>query len=416
MPESRILIEEALAANRESEIPTGLTSWFYEHLVPKDLIGNLKFRRQVLELADSSAELRQDLWTMCSRDILFYINCMGFALNPKEFPDEPMRPFITYPFQDRALVDLSESIGKRDVCIVKSRDMGASWMCLMALEHRWHFRNQQQFLLASEKAELVEGDSEKALFKKLDSWWKTLPWWLTPRMNRVASRKHCENLDTESKFDGEATVDNMATGDRRTAILLDEAAKMQGMSKILASTRDVSNSRFFNSTPFGRHGTGEAFFRKVRNPATHTIWIHWTEHPDKSAGLYKMIGDQRVDLDPETYDWKEDYDFDQLCFTGPLARSPWYDRQVERSESPLEIAHELNLDFLGSGERFCDETAIKIIREEQLREPWWEGRIAVDPEDRTISWMHVPKGPVKLWCPLVDGEPPIDDYVFGTDI
>ena len=410
-------LRDAVRANHASECPTGETTWFYEHLVPKEYVGNLKFRRRVLDLASESAKLRDDLWIMCSRDILFFINVFGWTLNPKEHPDEPLRPFITYEFQDRVIVALSKCIGKQDVCIPKSRDMGASWMCLMVMEHRWHFRRLQQFLLASEKAELVEGDSEKALFTKLDFWWKNMPWWLTPAMNRVASRKHCENLDMESKFDGEATVDNMATGDRRTAIMLDEAAKMPGFSKILTSTRDVTNCRLFNSTPFGRNGIGEAFYRKVRNPDTHTIWIHWTEHPEKRKGLYKLIGGRRINLDPDKYNWRDDYDFDQLCFTGPLARSAWYDVQVSRSESPMEVAQELNLDFLGSGERFCDEAAVKIIREEQIRKPTWEGRIAVDPEDHTLTWLPVIHGPVRLWCALdADGKPPVDPYVFGSDL
>jgi len=204
------------------EWPTGQTSEFYK-LVPKELKANLAFRRRILEWANT-AERQEELRIICARDILFYVNVFGYTLNPKDHPKCADRAFITYPFQDEAILSLVSAIGERDIAVPKSRDMGASWMCLVVLEWFWHFRPRQQFLLTSKQESLVDGDSEKSLFSKLDYWWSQLPSWLQPRRKRTSMS--CRNLDTDSHFSGQATVPTIGVGDRLTAVLLDESAEM----------------------------------------------------------------------------------------------------------------------------------------------------------------------------------------------
>lgn len=405
----------AYLKNRLSELPIERTDWFYRMLVPKSPLLNMAMRRYVTQLGYDDPEFAKDICEVCRRDLLFYVNVFGFTINPKDYPDQPVRPFITYPYQDVALLELQKHIGEEDILILKSRDMGASWMCLIALEHRWHFDRNQLFLLTSEKEELVEGDSEKALFSKLDFWWNHLPTWLTPEMNRKKSSKHCRNMDTESAFNGEATVENMATGDRQTAILLDEASKMPNAGKIATSTRDVTNSRLFNSTPNGRYGTGEAFYRKARNPSTRKLFLHWSEHPEKRKGLYRMDGDRRIPLD-ESYNWRDDYDFNQLRFKpGRMPRSEWYDRQVNRADTLKEIAQELDIDFIGSGDLGASSQAIEVMKK-TICEPHYRGRLSVNPEDQSLEFLNTVNGPALLWCELTDSRPPRGQYAVGVDI
>ena len=410
-------LEQAVLMNHQSLVPTDETDWFYRNLVPKDLDGNLMFREYVHEWAMKHPEHRAELWSMCSRDILFYVNTFGWTINPKEHPKRPLRPFITYKYQDRALPQISAAIGDHDIAVPKTRDMGASWMGIIAMEHRWHFTGLQLFLLTSEKEELVDGPSEKALFSKLDFWWDHLPAWLLPNMKR--QKKHCRNLDNGSAFDGEATVENMATGDRRTAIFMDETSKMPNADKIFTSTRDVTKCRIFNSTPNGRFGIGEPFYKRVRDGRTKRVFLHWSEHPDKAKGLYKLDRNgKRKKLDPNKYDWTKDYDFETLSFIGDQKpRSTWYDVQCDRAQSKMEIAQELDIDFLGSSERFADEEVILRVRDNDCTDPLTIGRLAIDSEDLSARWTNAENGPFRCWFQMPDGRrPPLGSYSVGVDI
>ena len=410
-------IDAVNEANLRGKLPAGDTNYFYKHVISKDPYQNIRQREIFMDLGFKHPEFAKALWMMCSRDMLFYINAFGWTLNPKEYSEQPLRPFITYKYQDAALKLISQAIGNHDIAVPKTRDMGASWMCLLAMEHKWHFRSLQQFLLTSEKEELVEGPSEKALFSKLDFWWDHLPKFLVPNMQRV--KKHAKNLDNGSSFEGEATVENMATGDRRTAIMMDETSKMPGATKIFTSTRDVTKCRIFNSTPFGRFGIGEPFYRRVKMKATKKVFMHWSEHPEKSKGMYKVVDGVDTPLGPE-YDWKDDYDFNTLCFPSDKPRSTWYDEQVERAQSRHEIAQELDIDFLGSSERFADEEVIMRVKKDYCQEPKAEGRITFDGDDLTPRWSNIPRGEFKFWMELngsgSEWSIPMGEYAMGIDI
>lgn len=400
---------------KNGHLPLGPTDEYYRSLVPKDPVLNLEFRRTVLELCYSDRQARQEFALICSRDILFYINVCGWTLNPRLKP--PLRPMITYGYQDKAILEIQESLGVCDLAVPKSRDMGASWCCLLVLEHAWHFEIMQQFLLTSEKEELVDGKSEKALFRKLDFWWRHLPGFLKPQSNRV--KKHAKNTVTDSAFDGEATVQHMGTGDRRTAILLDEASKMENASAIRTATRDVSDCRIFNSTPNGRQGAGQAFYEQVRNPHCKKVFMHWSEHPDKQIGLYMLSpSGEKIPLDPETYNWRDDYDFDTLTFrANRRPQSPWYDKQCERANhNPIEIAQELDIDFVGSTQRLVSSETIAYVRDSLVKRPLEVGELLVDPIDVTVQFTGQNLGPALLWCPLdVQGRPPHGQYAIGID-
>lgn len=143
-----------------------MTSPFY-HLVPKEYKANLEFRRRVVKLGCESRENARQLWIMCARDILFYINAFCFIFEPR---DARTLPFITYDYQDDAILEIQACIGNYDLVIEKSRDMGASWCCITVLEHPWHFGDQQTFLMLSRKEQLVDDKKAdpKSLFYKVD--------------------------------------------------------------------------------------------------------------------------------------------------------------------------------------------------------------------------------------------------------
>lgn len=423
--------------------------------MPKDFRENLEFRRIIWSLA-SDPGIQEELRIICSRDILFELNVFGYTLNPKDHPRCPTRPFITYEYQDRVILSLQESIGYEDIAFPKSRDMGCSECCLRALEHPWRWIPQQQFLLTSEKEELVESKSEKALMSKLDYLWRNMPKFLLPNFKKT--NKARENLENGSKFVGTATVPNLGRGDRPTAILNDEAAEQNNAGEIASATRDATNCRIYNSTPNGRFGTGKYFFDIVKNPGIKKIFVHWSEHPVKNRGLYRLqrqvmnpgktdfkpgdwITEREVDkarrngqmltvtdlmkrkLDPKTYNWRDDYDFTRLKFhDGQKPRSPWYDKQCIREPNAKRIAKELDLDFEGSTEKLASGLDMETLRQTMVRKPLYTGEVLPTEASYQEGLEHLKPvwlpgaGFLELWCDLPEGRPPVSTYSIGADI
>jgi hypothetical protein len=248
-------------------------------LVPKELSANLHFRKKVLELGKTDPSKAKELRRMCSEDLLFYVNVFCWTFNPRDQPQNPVIPFITYEeFQDEAMLNIADCVQVgEDFSIPKSRAMGASWMGLTVFEWFWHFKNNLTFLMISRTAKLVDevGNSD-TLFWKIDFLHKYQPRWLLPKgrelLDKDPSRKafHLYNMDTGSTIDGESTTGDASRGGRRTAMFIDEHAafNLNDGFRVLRATRDTTNCRGFNSTP---QGAANAFYEVVHETAARQL-------------------------------------------------------------------------------------------------------------------------------------------------
>lgn len=415
---------QMLKANAESRLPVYPTDYFYRSMVPKDPFENVEFRRRLLDLCYETDDetYRDELWLMCSRDILFYTNSIGYTINPKDYADNPVRPFITWPCQDAAFHALQAAIGNHHINVPKSREMGASWMCLIAIEHRWHFMAEQKFLLCSRTQEYVDSTgNDKALFQKLDFWHKHQPDFLLPAGRELGQKdpnrlkNHLGNSENGSTIDGEANVPDLGRGDRRTAILPDEFAFTDNAVAMSKSMNQATNCVIRNSTPNGRYGQGAEFFRYVKNPNISRVFLHWSEAPEKREGLYCIKDGERVPL-PDDYNWRDHYDFNMLTFVGTKPRSPWYDGKCAEAGSPIEIAQELDIDFIGSSEKLADEPTIHQIRLDDCMPPHDEGELYIDEMSMEADWRDLDGGPFRLWCEFDGAKPAPGQYIVGADI
>ena len=77
--------------------------------VPKDPEVNLRWRAQVLERAGNDEQYAATLKQMCADDILFYINVFCWIHEPRDLKD-PIKPFITYEYQDDAILEECDAI------------------------------------------------------------------------------------------------------------------------------------------------------------------------------------------------------------------------------------------------------------------------------------------------------------------
>jgi len=217
--------------------------------VPKGLKENLAFRIALLERAARNPSLQAGLKEICKQDILFYVNAFVWTYDPRR--KSKTIPFVTWPVQDHALKAILSWVEEgEDGVIQKSRDMGASWMCLLVMEWLWHFHPGMSFLLVSRKEDLVDapGDPD-SLFWKLDFIHRHLPGWLRCETDR--RRLHFGNMANGSTIDGESTTAAAGVGGRRTAMFIDEFSRIEEGYQLLAGTADTTRCRIFNFTPWG---------------------------------------------------------------------------------------------------------------------------------------------------------------------
>lgn len=383
--------------------------------IPKTLKKNLLWRKAAMEEVIAHPESAEFYRDACARDPLFFLNGFCWTYDPR-CTENPKVPFVLYDFQEAAIMDILAAIGNFDLLIEKSRDMGASWITIAAIAWCWLFCPGSSFLFVSRVSDLVDKPGNpKAMFWKFDYLMNSLPSWLRPdgysdELHRTSM--HVENPENGAVIDGESTTGNVARGDRRTAILLDEFAAVEQGHRVLSSTRDATNCRLFNSTP---NGVNNAFY-DIRQTGIKRLRLHWSSHPIKSLGLYTTNerGGLKVLGGDGAYSF-EDYKF---VLDGKL-RSPWYDEQCRRSANSQEIAQELDIDYLGSGFQYFNASAISEAIRNHARPPILTGDLEYDDTTgEPIRFSECAGGHLLLWT-LLDGggNPPIDHkYTVGTDV
>jgi hypothetical protein len=388
--------------------------WYKD--VPKDLVQNLKFRKMVLERAVKNPLFQQGLIEICRADPIFFINTFIWQHNPNR-DHSKNAPFICYPFQEDAIRSLDGAIADRHELVVeKSRELGASWLVLMAFLRRCLFFQHNDFLCLSKTEDDVTSDSPNSLFWKIRYMIDRLPKWMT---GPIRDRSGFIAFDrTRSTISGVAPTAAAGVGGRCTAILLDEFQKMVNASAILEYTSDISRCRIFVGT---HTGDDTAFYQLCYGRVFKKIVIHWSHHPEKNQGLYKV--DQETGaveyLDP-TYQYAED--FRPVCNGkpgGPFPglRSPWYDYEVTRRPSERDVAMNLDIDPKGAADKFFDTLKIEAYKRLFLRDPVWEGNLEFSESGRPMQLVRTERGPMKLWInPKIDGTMPRGNFGVAADI
>ena len=394
----------------------------YYPVVPKGMSENLLFRQSLLVDAAGDVGLQGSLRGMCAADPLFYINAFCWTHDPRLEALSTV-PFITWgEYQDEAILSILGAIGKEDLLIEKSRDMGATWLLLVCFDWAWRFRPGQSFLVVSRNEDYVDKPGNpKSLFWKLDFLHdvKRLPTWMLPAgwSEKCRTRMHIENPENGSVIDGESTTGDVARGDRRTAIMLDEfsAFEVGDGYRALSSTRDVTRSRLFNGTP---QGANNAFYEMTKKVPVK-LRLHWSQHPEKKRGLYTSDGDDEngyvLRVLDTSYVFPVGYKF---VLDGKL-RSPWYDVERTRCASDQEAGQELDIDYLGSGHQFFPAQLIERLVAETCQPAFIEGELEYDPDTAVPrGFTRKEGGRWKCWMNVdLEGKAPGDrQYAIGADV
>ncbi len=344
--------------------------------------------------------------------LLLWANTFGMIAEPRDkiikgaMSGMHVLPWLTWSIQDMAMLELYDAVTlEHDLLIEKSRDMGATWNSLAVFMWYWLFKEHSMFLVTSRTEDFVDKTgSPKALFWKLDFMLEHLPSWMVPSLTRT--HMHLSNDDNGSVIDGESTNKDIARGDRRKAILFDEFATCPEAAKVLAASADATGCRLFNSTPRGAGHTdgfgnrrGNAFAALRESKQMKVLRLHWSDHPVKGAGRERIA-------DPDT--------------GGKKWTSPWYRAECVRRGSKVEIAQELDIDYLASGDIFFDRDVLTRARASELCTDPRRAELAFTVETIIpgISYKihlgeltYTPKGILSIW-----DEPGEDNYAAFADI
>jgi hypothetical protein len=396
---------------------------FYKK-VPRDLAGNLDYRKRIVKLCDSDAGHRRAALEMCRLDILYYINTFVWQFNPRKKGGLEVAPFITWDFQDEAIIGKDRQHpgilwaieNDEDLVVMKSREMGASWLFLIIMDWMARSYRNQQFLMISKSQEAVQSPSPDSLFWKIGFIHRNLPTWL--RGSIVPSKMAFTYLDTESTITGEASTGRAGVGGRATAMFIDEFPQIKEDYEVLHRTSDTTGCRIFNGT---HKGLATAFYELTQRVDIKKLTMHWSQHPDKWPGAYRYDPAKcKVEVLDKQYQYQLDFNYvmDGSPTGGPFPglRSPWYDKECIRKGSDRAVAEDLDINPGGSVSQFFQPLLIRDLKSQYARDPQWEGDLQHDADGNPIQLVQAQGGLLKLWLtPGPKNEVPPGPYAIGVD-
>ena len=382
---------------------------------------NLKYRKNLINWGYKSRQNAEDLWCMCRRDPLFFFNTFCWTYDPRRI-GQSVVPFITYPFQDDVINGLIGWIfAQQHGSGKKSRDVGFTWIACGTSSWLWNFYDDLAILFASRKADYVDKTGDpRTIFWKLDFIVDWLPAFLRPPIvNRKGedARAHMiyRNFHTGSVMSGESTNEDLSRGDRRTVIWLDEFASVPDAPAVMSAALDASGCVIPFSTP---KGSATEFAALNKKNSWGFMYVHWSEHPEKAAGLYRVGEKGEIEiLDKAWHEENPGYEFKLTPGLVDGFRSPWYDRQAEE-RSQVQLAQEVDGDDAASGSQFFDAGIISRLMEDTAIEPVRVGELIYDTEEyEPKNWFNQKNGRLRLWAKYDDDVPPkTEEYSMGVDI
>jgi hypothetical protein len=391
--------------------------------IPTQFYANLCWRELMLAATPESKALQNDLKEASRQDPCFWINTFVYQFNPQRVGFE-VGPFVLWPFQEEAVREIVKAInttsGRTDLIIEKSREMGASWLCLIVMTWLFLFHPWKKFLVISRNEEAVDKPEEPdCLFWKIDFILSYLPDWMVPDGMIRRRKRGFRNTANGSTITGQASTGKAGVGGRATAMFIDEFSQIDDDFEVLRRTADTTSCRIFN---FTHKSLDTAAYELSMRADVRKLRMHWSMHPEKNQGLYRWDQERNI---PEPLDRKYHFPPDYQFVTdgspgGPFAglRSPWYDYEERRRNDKRAVAMDLDIDPRGATHQFFNGPQVKRIQMEYACDPFWMGELHIDRDRaRPLDLVEHPEGRLFLWrVPNHKGRLPRSQYAIGCDV
>jgi phage terminase large subunit-like protein len=214
-------------------------------------------RLQVLADAKKHPNKQLIYKELCRKDAVYFINNFVWTYDPRRLAKKERAdvPFLLYPYQEFLIREWQQCIQNgEDFLILKSRDMGASWLVMALFAHHWMFVPGANFHIGSRKQEEVDNaqvDPAKTLFGKIRYILEKLPPWMISKKDYNSKHLAITNLSNGNLISGESANSSFGRGARATAVLYDELAFWETDEAAWASAGQTANCRIALSTPYG---------------------------------------------------------------------------------------------------------------------------------------------------------------------
>lgn len=267
-------------------------------------------RRRVLHGCNANPVVREYVHRRCKRDFDFWSDNFAWTRDPRKNRKPGHLPFVLWDFQrevarwflgeDERYLDSNGELWP--IALDKSRDMGATWTMLACIVWQWQFHGESFGILARMERDVDVGDQEGvSLFGRLRYLIKHQPAWMRPdgwreakRNRRVDTHMQLKNPSNGGVIFGSSTVGDAFRQHRFRRVLVDEAAAIDLLERMLDAINDVTPAQVLISSVQGRnndfarvvHGElGDVVEEGVAYESKGIGWLHirlhYSRHPAK---------------------------------------------------------------------------------------------------------------------------------------
>ena len=431
----------------------------YSSVTLKNPYLNMQFRKLCVGMGYDSHEFAEEVWILCARDPLFFLNTFAYLLETRAKQDwnttdrygtNKVIPFITRGYQDTLVTNILLHLGRKDIVIPKSRETGISWIMIAIAAWDWIFHDQTHIGFVSKDLLSANNPSDPdALFSKFHFLIEHLPYWMlspTDYERNIGNNtyKNKRNLSSLTAYPAKADI---GRGGRKLWILQDEFHFFEQGDDYAAldSTVHVTPCRVFVSTANRDRGMSGAFYDVCSDATKNGVMliVDWKDDPDKRRGLYHADQVEGTDTYRLVIDDKEFWDqyanADGVSYRNPLeghdqpenypfilddrTRSLYYDHVWNRPGStPQSVAAELDRNFGGATAQIFNPQLLQRTID-AAKPPLIRGDVTKNP-DKKDQWEFTQLsvgGSTQMWFLLEEGPdgrkvPPKGEYVFGADV
>src|SRR5579863_1961411 len=303
-----------------------------------------------------------------------FINDWGYTIDPRLVGEgrNPVMAFALFPKQREMIRWL---IGcwhdSKPGVVVKSRDVGASWVAMALLATLCIFRNGFAAGVGSAVEIKIDrtGDPD-TLFYKIRSFLEHLPAEFNAGFNidQYSADKRVSFPLTGSSITGEAG-DQAGRGGRNAIFVVDEAAHFEHPKIIDKNLSANTKCRIDMSSV---NGMANSFYTRAHNPAIRRFDFTWRDDPRKDQKWYEQ---QCAELDEIVVKQEIDCDF-AASLEGVCIPSQWVVAAID-IDKHLGIdcesgAHRAALDIADRGN---DKNAFVIVKGRKIKfASQWSGK------------------------------------------
>jgi len=235
----------------------------------------------------------------CRRDPIFWATEYGWVFNPDaEDPWQREIPFVPWPRQIELMEWLLERREARETALlIKSREIGATWCCLLLVYHAFIFEPRFLATIGSWKEDLVDSGTLKSMFGKMRHLHTRQPGHFKADIRDNFLR--FKNPRLQNEIIGESTNQNFGRGDRGAICVLDEFAWVEPrvQSRIWIARTSVAPTTWVPSTPNGKGNKFHALTESL--PERMIKRLDWHADPTRDQA---WVDREMIELTQDEFD------------------------------------------------------------------------------------------------------------------